>query len=68
VLPTTFTNSPTSKSSANAGVNTEVLGEKVSALPRTGADMVGSALLSLLLLTVGGLLMRLSAVRRRRTH
>jgi hypothetical protein len=68
VLPTKFTNSPTSDSQANAGTNTQVLGEKVSALPRTGADMVGAALLSLLMLTLGGLLLRLSAVRRRRTH
>jgi hypothetical protein len=68
VLPTKFTNSPNPNSSANAGTNTQVLGEKVSALPRTGADMVGAALLSLLMLTIGGLLLRLSAVRRRRTH
>jgi hypothetical protein len=68
VLPTKFTNSPTSDSQANAGTNTQVLGEKVSALPRTGADMVGAALLSLLMLALGGLLLRLSAVRRRRTH
>ena len=68
VLPTKYTNSPTSDSQVNAGTNAQVLGEKVSALPRTGADMVGAALLSLLLLTVGGLLLRLSAVRRRRTH
>jgi hypothetical protein len=68
VLPTKYTNSPTSDSQANAGADTQVLGEKVSALPRTGADMVGAALLSLLLLTVGGLLLRLSAVRRRRAH
>jgi hypothetical protein len=68
VLPGRFTNTTNPNSSANAGTNPQVLGEKVSALPRTGADMVGAALLSLLMLTLGGLLLRLSAVRRRRTH
>jgi len=67
VLPTRFTNTTSPNSSANAQTP-QVLGEKVSALPRTGANMLGAALLSLLMLTVGGLLLRLSSIRRRRTH
>jgi hypothetical protein len=67
VLPIKVTNSSNPDSSANAQTP-QVLGEKVSALPRTGANMLGAALLSLLMLTFGGLLLRLSSIRRRRTH
>ena len=69
VLPTKFTNGPGSGSSVVAGAGTQVLGEKVSALPRTGADVGAAALLSMLLLAAGGVLLRVSGVRRpRRTH
>ena len=68
VLPTKFTNSPTQAGSATTTDDTQVLGSKVAALPRTGANMMTAAAISLMLLLVGGLLLRLSTVRRRRTH
>jgi hypothetical protein len=65
VLPTRFTNSPTSGSTA--GDDTQVLGTRVT-LPRTGVSTLGAVAISMLLLLTGALLLRVSAVRRRRAH
>jgi hypothetical protein len=65
VLPTRFTNSPTSGSTADD--DTQVLGTRVT-LPRTGVSALGAVAISMLLLLTGALLLRVSAVRRRRAH
>lgn len=63
VLPTKATNTTTTSPTQG----TEVLGEN-AALPRTGTDAGQAALLSLLLLSVGGVLLRVSGMRFQRAR